>query len=270
MSTSRAHHEIAHGQWLAANDPESVWGWGTPAGRRRAERRAKLIADAAALGPGVRALEIGCGGGMFTGMFAATGASIVAVDISPELIEIAKRRNLPQDRVRFATTRFEEMDPADPFDAVVGSSVLHHLEVERSLQLMYALLKPGGRLAFAEPNLLNPQVWMERRFRHWDRFKYVSPDETAFVRGPLARLLEATGFVDIAIAPHDWLHPSTPRPLIPAIAGVGRALEFVPGVREIAGSLLIAAQRPASPDRRRPGGPGRAEARPSPASKGAA
>lgn len=247
MTSTRADHEIAHGQWLAANDAESVWGWGTPAGRRRAERRAAMIAGAARLAPGVRALEVGCGGGMFTEMFAATGTTIVAVDISPELVELAQRRGLPAERVAFRCARFEEMDPAEPFDAVVGSSVLHHLEIDDSLRLMRELLRPGGRLVFAEPNMLNPQVWMERRFRHWDRFKYVSPDETAFVRATLARQLAAAGFDQIEITPHDWLHPSTPRPLIALVAGIGRALEILPGVRELAGSLLIAARRPPEP-----------------------
>src|SRR5215470_6599353 len=91
----RGDREIEHGKRLAALETETVWGWGTPAGRLRAKRRAMLIGEGARLGPGVRVLEIGCGTGLFTEAFAATGADIVAVDISPELVDIAKRRGLP-------------------------------------------------------------------------------------------------------------------------------------------------------------------------------
>ena len=85
----RASREIEHGRKLAATDTEVIWGWGTPAGIRRAHRRADLLAAGAGLGPGVRALEIGCGTGLFTEMLAATGAGIVAVDISEELLDKA-------------------------------------------------------------------------------------------------------------------------------------------------------------------------------------
>ena len=63
MTITRAEREIRHGKLLAASDPESIWGWGTRAGRVRARRRSDLIAAAAGLRPGIRALEIGCGTG---------------------------------------------------------------------------------------------------------------------------------------------------------------------------------------------------------------
>ena len=78
---SRAGREIKHGEWLAVHDTEGVWGWGTPAGQLRAKRRSDLIVQGGRLGPGKRVLEIGCGTGNFTALFAESGANIVAVDI---------------------------------------------------------------------------------------------------------------------------------------------------------------------------------------------
>jgi SAM-dependent methyltransferase len=111
----------------------------------------------------MRTLEIGCGTGMFTGMFARTGTQIVAVDISCDLLAKAREKGLPADRVLFLEKRFEECELDGPFDAVVGSSVLHHLEIGNP--------SPDPRPAearrrdvFAEPNLLNPQVFIERKF----------------------------------------------------------------------------------------------------------
>jgi len=116
--------------------------------------------------------------------------------------------------------------------------------VAESLARILQLLRPGGRMAFAEPNLLNPQVFLERRFRRF--FSYVSADEVAFVKGKLRRELGAVGFTEVSVEPFDWLHPAVPRPLIPLVAGTGRFLERLPGVREFAGSLVLSAARPHS------------------------
>src|SRR5262245_49264437 len=212
MSLSqRAQNEIEHGKGLAAMDTEAVWGWSTPAGRLRAEKRSALIMRGANLTAGQRVLEIGCGTGNFTELFVRTGAQIVAIDISVELLSKAKNRGLPKDQVQFHLQRFEDCSAIGPFDAVIGSSVLHHLDVLPALSKIYELLKPGGWLSFAEPNMLNPQVFIERKLSFVrPLFGYVSPDETAFVRWWIRSWLMAAGFDAIEIEPKDWLHPLVP------------------------------------------------------------
>lgn len=236
--------ELNHGRMLAKNDPEAIWGWKTSAGRHRARRRAGLITTGAGLQSGCKVLEIGCGTGMFTEMFAESGAQLIAVDISPELIFLARERGLPARQVRFMDQPFEECGVNGPYDAVVGSSVLHHLDLEPALRKIITLLKPNGRMCFAEPNFLNPQVFLERTLQFLPYYSYVSPDETAFVRWKLASVMRETGFDDIQIVPYDWLHPKTPRWLIPSVQAVGSILEKLPVVREFAGSVIINARRP--------------------------
>jgi 2-polyprenyl-3-methyl-5-hydroxy-6-metoxy-1,4-benzoquinol methylase len=240
QSTIRHQHEVEHGKYLSAGVAEEIWGWGTPAGQIRAKRRAAFIVEGASIEPSSKVLEIGCGTGLFTETFAQTGAEIIAVDLSPDLLSIARERKLP--RVQFLERSFEDCEVDGPFDAVIGSSVLHHLDLERTWPKLFSLLKPGGRMSFAEPNMLNPQIYCERHFRRF--FPQVSPDETAFVRTRLRRDLERTGFASVSIQPFDWLHPATPPGLIPTVSGLGRALEAVWPVREFAGSLRIWARKP--------------------------
>jgi SAM-dependent methyltransferase len=237
----RVSNEIEHGKYLAAGSAEDIWGWGTPAGRLRARRRATLIMEGAQLGPASSVLEIGCGTGLFTEMFAQSGAGILAVDLSAELLAAARDRNLP--RVRFVERNFEDCAVEGPFDAVIGSSVLHHLDLERTWGKIHSLLKPGGVMSFAEPNMLNPQIYCERHFRQF--FPQTSPDETAFVRFKLKGDLERAGFTRVSIRPFDWLHPYTPKPLIPIVSFGGKIAEALWGVREFSGSLYIRAIRPA-------------------------
>src|SRR5262249_9575041 len=142
MNMLRADHEIEHGKKLAADDAEYTWGWGSPAGKLRAARRADLIASGGRLDRRSRVLEVGCGTGLFTELMAKTGATIVAVDISDELLDQARSRDLPPERVQFFCKAFEDCEINGPFQAVVGSSVLHHLDVELSIQKIFNLLEP--------------------------------------------------------------------------------------------------------------------------------
>lgn len=240
---SRINNEIAHGRMLAESGAEDAWGWQTPAGKVRAERRGMLISQAANLNASKSALEIGCGTGLFTMIFSETGASILAVDISPELIELAEQKKVPNGNVKYECQRFEDISTERLFDAVIGSSVLHHLEVDEAIRVIYKQLKPGGVMVFAEPNMLNPQILMERTLLR-PFFKNVSPDETAFVRWSLAKTLKREGFERIEIRPYDWLHPLVPTQLIKPVSKVGLLIESLPLLREFAGSLIIQAYKP--------------------------
>ena len=239
---TRIANELAQGRRLAEQQPEAIWGWETTAGQLRAIRRAKLVVEGAQMTPGCLALEIGCGSGMFTEIFARSGARIVAVDLSTELLELARARGLPKDQVTFVESPFEAYSPEGLFDCVIGSSVLHHLDIQRAFARIFELLRPTGRMSFAEPNMLNPQVYLERRFRQF--FPSVTPDETAFVRSRLKRELEACGFQGVEIEPFDWLHPATPPLCIQAVSKVGSFLERMWLLREFSGSLAIRAEKP--------------------------
>jgi hypothetical protein len=89
--------------------------------------------------------------------------------------------------------------------------------------------------------MLNPQIAIQKSIPWIKRKPGDSPDETAFFRWPLRRLLEQTGYRDVRIDPFDFLHPKTPIALIDHVNAVGRFLEQVPVISEFAGSLYIRA-----------------------------
>jgi SAM-dependent methyltransferase len=133
--------------------------------------------------------------------------------------------------------------PAGHFDAVYGSSILHHLELDAALAEAHRVLRPGGRVVFAEPNILNPQVLLMFRFPPLKERFGVTPDEMAFSRFGARRALERAAFVDVAVEPFDFLHPSIPEAWVERGLAASRALERLPLVREIAGSMLMRARR---------------------------
>ena len=240
----RAEQEITHGRKLSLADTDLIWGWGTPAGQYRSRRRGTLIIEKANLRPGMPVLEIGCGTGLFTEMFTESGARIVALDISKDLLKKAMSRKLPPEQVRFLALSFEDEHIRGPFDAVIGSSILHHLEIRPALDRIYRLLKPGGLMVFTEPNMLNPQIMIQKNIPWIKRRMGDSPDETAFFRWQFRSLMIKAGFERIDIIPFDWLHPAIPRRFISFFNHVGAILETIPVIREFAGSLLISGHRP--------------------------
>ncbi len=235
--SERLRSEIAHGEKIAAS-AQRVWNWEGAIGRARYERRLQYLSTA--LKPGLRALELGCGTGLFSTGFSRSGATMVSIDISPDLLRQAQARKLPHVQFLIADACQTGFDAAS-FDAVVGSSILHHLDIPASLKECYRLLKPGGSLHFTEPNYLNPHVFFERKIPWLKKRLGVSDYESAIVRWPLEKLLKKIGFREIEIQPFDFLYPFLPERCLGGLDRCGRMLEKIPLLREVAGSVQIKA-----------------------------
>jgi ubiquinone/menaquinone biosynthesis C-methylase UbiE len=238
----RLQNEIEHGKYLAREGAGEVWNWESPAGKLRWLRRVKMLT--AHLKSTDKVLEIGCGTGYFTKEIVKTDALVTAIDISPELLNIAKQE-ITETNVSFLLDNAYDLSFEDnSFDSIVGSSVLHHLEIEKAISEMFRVLKPGGSMFFTEPNMMNPQIALQKNIPALKRKLGDSPDETAFFRWSLKKLLTKTGFTEIVIKPFDFLHPALSPSLIPFISAFGEAVEKTPLLKEIAGSLYISAKKP--------------------------
>ena len=112
-------------------------------------------------------LEIGCGTGWITAELASAGAHVIACDISPEAIARTKallHRHGLSSRCELLTGPVETLKlNAQSVDIVVGFAILHHLDLEQTLDRVIGLLKPGGKLVAAEPLATNPLIEGYRR-----------------------------------------------------------------------------------------------------------
>jgi len=99
---------------------------------------------------GKKVLEIGCGIGTDTTNFARHGATVTAVDLSPQSLELARKRveiyGL-HDQVRFYSGSAEELTqfvPVEPYDLIYSFGVIHHTpHPERVIEQMRHYAKPG-------------------------------------------------------------------------------------------------------------------------------
>jgi len=235
--------EKGNGAEIAAGGHEGAWGWTSPAGRLRADRRARFLVDAARLGPGVRCLELGSGTGEFTSRLVESGCDLVAVELSEALAERCRERVGDRAEVVVGNVETGEGVQGRTFDAVVGVSILHHVNMDLCFRNTFSLLDADGRFAFSEPNMANPQVWVTKNVDAVARRLHETPHETAFRAGELRELFERAGLEVEVCEPFEFLHPATPKPLIRAVRRLEHVLEKTPA-RGIAGSIRIAGRKP--------------------------
>jgi demethylmenaquinone methyltransferase/2-methoxy-6-polyprenyl-1,4-benzoquinol methylase len=99
--------------------------------------------------PGERILDVAAGTGTSSASLARSGATVVAVDLSPGMIAEGRRKH---PRIEFVEANAEKLPFGDDeFDAVTISFGLRNVENPKAaLGEMYRVLKPGGRLVVCE------------------------------------------------------------------------------------------------------------------------
>lgn len=104
---------------------------------------------------GKTVLEYGCGDGVNTLFLARRGAQVKALDISLDLINVARQRlvaNRMTGDIEFINGSAHQVPlPDDSVDVVFGMAILHHLDLELSAREVKRVLRRGGRAIFREP-----------------------------------------------------------------------------------------------------------------------
>jgi 2-polyprenyl-3-methyl-5-hydroxy-6-metoxy-1,4-benzoquinol methylase len=99
---------------------------------------------------GKKVLEIGCGIGTDTINFARNGSQVTAIDLSPQSLELARKRAQLyglEHQIRFHTGSAEELSsflPIEPYDLIYSFGVIHHTpHPERVVAEMRNYARPG-------------------------------------------------------------------------------------------------------------------------------
>jgi ubiquinone/menaquinone biosynthesis C-methylase UbiE len=91
-------------------------------------------------------LELACGAGYWTSVLAEVADTVLATDVNPEMIELARRRNLPADVVRLGVADALNL-PADlgAYTAVFVGFLWSHLRRDEQDQLLAEVRKRVGK-----------------------------------------------------------------------------------------------------------------------------
>lgn len=122
-------------------------------------------------------LEYGCGTGSSSLEWINHGANLTGIDISHEGIRKAKAKVIScGQKAQFYVMNAEKTDfDNEYFDIVVGSAILHHLDLNKSYAELSRILNPNGRAVFLEPLGKNPFINLYRKFTPSIRTKYEHP-----------------------------------------------------------------------------------------------
>ncbi len=106
---------------------------------------------------GTRVLDVGCGVGRWSRLLASRGADVTGVDISPTMIDEARRRAQSEgvaDRCRFHVRDISALDVTGEFDLVLGVTVLQHIldpnALRAALEALRSRVTPDGRIVLLE------------------------------------------------------------------------------------------------------------------------
>lgn len=102
--------------------------------------------------PGGTVLDLGCGDGSLTRRWAERARRVIAVDLSPDCLALAVRRN-PHRAISYVCVPVEHLALDVRFDVVfLGEVVEHVYDAPALLRRAAGLLRPGGTLILTTPN----------------------------------------------------------------------------------------------------------------------
>lgn len=133
---------------------------------------------------GSKVLELGCGPDSVAWDLWDRGVEVTGIDISPAAIDVARSNAIDHqvDPDHFQVGNAEQLRfEDDSFDVVIGSSILHHLDLNAALPAVERVLAPSGSALFYEPLGKNPAINLYRRLTPTER----SEDEHPLVTGDL-------------------------------------------------------------------------------------
>jgi ubiquinone/menaquinone biosynthesis C-methylase UbiE len=131
----------------------STWDHHTPAGL---EKVIAAVLAAAAVSPGDKVVDLGCGTGHLSLPLAERGARVLAVDVSPAMVQRLgfKARERSVVGLECLTAPMERLSlAAGSVDLIVSCYALHHLrdaDKDRLVATAYHWLRPGGTLLVAD------------------------------------------------------------------------------------------------------------------------
>lgn len=229
--------------WLAeggtARVPESA------ASHYFIDRKVSEAVAMAGLPREARVIEVGSSFGHMSFLLADRFREVVAVDLSPESIDLGRRRAV---RYGVANVRFEVADAENleafadgAFDGAFSFSTLRFCpDPSRATRELVRVTRPGGPVVADFPNRECP--W----YGPLKRMIGVAPHihDRLFTAAEATVMLREAGLSDVRAKHILFTTKRVPAPALPIFRLGDRVLEALPGVRRLSGIVMAAGRRP--------------------------
>jgi 2-polyprenyl-3-methyl-5-hydroxy-6-metoxy-1,4-benzoquinol methylase len=187
-------------------------------------------------------VDFGAGSGRLTIPLLRRRYSVLAVDVSDKSLDklkrLAQKLSLPPPSTSRQLPRHRR------YDAVVGTDILHHVDLDVYLPAIHDTLRAGGRVIFSEPGGCNPTWYIYLPLTApW----HIEKGVRRCTYRNLRRKLAAHGFGEASVSGLGLL----PRPFFnwsKALSGLNDALGNLPLIKLFAYRYIIEASARPEPD----------------------
>ncbi len=158
----------------------------------------KIAVMQAAIAPTDTVLDVGCGTGSLALRLAPGARHVHGLDVSPEMMRIAREKAANVQNVTFHTGTLDDATfPEGSLDAVSACSILHLVDDrDDMLARIYRLLKPGG--FFVTSTVCLGESWIPYApILTVARWLGKAPAVTIFSKQALAESITRAGFVGL-------------------------------------------------------------------------
>jgi len=127
----------------------------------RQREQAAIAQSMMAILRGRRVLEVACGTGYWTQFVVNVAKHVVAIDVSFEMLEMARAKNMPASKVEFVQADAYKLDTvAGMFDACLANFWFSHIPKARVYEFLVSLNKKlvSGSVVFMADNVYMPGV----------------------------------------------------------------------------------------------------------------
>jgi len=145
---------------------DSAWSLETYAAYQGLFENERALVDRYFPHPPARVLDLGCGAGRTTGTLHRLGFSLVGIDFSSSLLEVARHKYPDIEFLRMDALNLQFPDAS--FDAALfsfnGLDCIHPVSARRAcLRGVFRVLRPGGVFIMSSHNLLGLLLWRGSR-----------------------------------------------------------------------------------------------------------
>ena len=156
------------------------------------------------LGLRAEVLDVGCGPGWLSELLARCGYSVTGIDISPDMVEIARERIAAlgeigdgiEAQAEFRALPVRELPWSSRFDAAILYDTMHHFDNEvETLEVIRRALVPGGQL-FIHEGVLPPKGSPGEQ-NLIEEMKRYGTLESPFEPEYLEEVVKRAGFVEV-------------------------------------------------------------------------
>jgi ubiquinone/menaquinone biosynthesis C-methylase UbiE/uncharacterized protein YbaR (Trm112 family) len=199
---------------------------------------------------GMLVAEIGCGSGRQTLPLLSAGADVVAVDLSEDMLRLARRKVYAEastGKIDFIVAAAENLPLAEnAFDAAAIFGSLHHFShPAAALRNVARIMRPGSHFYMLEPHKSPVRFIFDWMMRWWTLWKEEANEAPLFTESQFRTWLEAGGF-DVQLKYATFLPPHVfyfikGRSAERLLATTDLLFNSIPGIRRVGGVIIAEA-----------------------------